>query len=332
MTKKKKHKANKLEEFLSSSTSVNNDSFEKDALEGFSELSVNEAIELKNELDSEFYAKVLEKKNDTRKLWYWLALAASIIGVIGFVVNFYFLNQTNNNQLAIQKKEPIKDKLLPLNETLKQDLQITQEDKATTTLSNKSIKTVKTQVAKSEEKKSETQTQVNFNSSETTLAMQSAAPVSDAIDQGKSESSASIKSIPSTVIVQETLASLEAGKEELDEVQTISAGKKSKLFSKNATAKAQTQSNPIEYLGGYKQLKKDLKPLLIQVNCNKSFEANLFFDSNLKIETIIWNDTILLNNSDKKLIEQQLKVLSNFRIKNGSFNQSNLSYTLKYNP
>lgn len=332
MTKKKKHKANKLEEFLGSSTSVNNDSFEKDALEGFSGLSVNEAIELKNELDSEFYTKVLEKKNDSRKQWYWLALAASIIGVIGFVVNFYFLNQTNNNQLAIQKTEPIKDKLLPLNETLKQDLQITQEDKATTTLSNKSIKTIKTQAAKSEEKKSETQTQVNFNSSETTLAMQSATPVSDAIDYGKSESSASIKSIPSTVIVQETLASVEAGKEELDEVQTISTGKKSKLFRKKAASEAQLPGYSIEYLGGYKQLNKDLKPLLTQVNCNKQFEATLFFDSKLKIETIIWNDTILLNNSDKKLIEQQLKVLSNFRIKNGSFNQSKLSYNLKYNP
>lgn len=332
MSKKKINNPSKLEDLLHSNSSTVNDSFEKDALEGFSELSVDEVFELKNELDSEFYTKVIEKRNNARKLWYWVALAASIIGIIGFIVSFYFPNQTDNEQLAIQKTEPSRDKSLPLSENIKPELQTTQEDKTPTTLPNRSIKTAKTQIAKSEEKKSDTQNQVNYNISETALAMQTKAPVSDARDEGKSEGSASIKSIPSSVLEQETPASSVAEKEELDEVQTISTGKKSKLFRKKAASEAQLPGNSIEYLGGYKQLNKDLKPLLTQVNCNKQFEATLFFDSNLKIENITWNNKMSLNTSDKKLIEDQLKVLSKFMIKNGNTNQSKLSYTLKYKP
>ncbi len=331
MSKKKEHKQSKLEDLLHSNNSIDKDAFEKDAFEGFSELSFDEAVELKNELDSEFYESVMTKKNYSKKSWYWLAAAALLIGVVGFVINFYYPGQSDKQQLVVQKTETTRQKSLPIDEKIILDLENKSEDKENTSNSTQSIKSVISQLSKSDKNISETQNQIDFSSSEAPLAMQSVAPASNDINAGKSED-ANVKSLESNVLMQEALASAPAEQEGIDAIEVVSVAKKSKSLRKNASAEAKPLTEQIEYTGGSEQLYKDLKPLLIKIACNKLFEATLFFDSNLKIEKVIWNDDKFLKKADKKLIQQQLEQLSNFFIKSKSSKESKYSYTLIYKP
>jgi hypothetical protein len=325
---------NILNDFLNKQQVV--DDFDKDALEGYSQLSIQEITELKQKTDNKA-EKLFEKKN--KRAAYWIA-AAVIIVCMGLLVKLFiptneFINTknvaiNNNTENNIEKPKDVSaSKVSELSPDLKEN-DLVQNEESSSTKNQVSRNNLSPEKSKTDNYQTATGA---LNEPVTSLAK--------SLEEKPNLSPIEKESKESFADANDDVAKAETKSEMLiDGEKKESVKKKTSALDKNTpSAPAQAAigdelitENNLYYEGGDKKLTSDLRDLLKTINLNTAFDILISVNDKLEITTVEFIDERELSKDEKNLIKKEIKKLSKFKYKTQPTKNTKSQYKIIYRP
>ncbi|MFN8229754.1 MAG: hypothetical protein U0V03_02405 [Bacteroidia bacterium] len=325
---------NILNDFLNKQQAV--DDFEKEALEGFSQLSNQEITALKHKTDDKA-EKLFDKKN--KPAFYWIA-AAVIIICMGLLIKLFIPSNEfiNKNNVAInnnaekeieQPKDEFNSKVAELSSSTNEN-NLTQKEESSSKSNQVSRNNLTPEKSKSD----------NYQTA-TGALNEPVKSLSKNIDEQTNLSPTEKESKQPFADANDDMAKAETKSEMLsDGEKKESVKKKVSALDKNTpSAPAQAAMgdevitvNNLYYEGGDKNLTSDLRDLLKTINLNTAFDVLISVNDELEVTTVEFIDERELSKDEKNLIKKEIKKLSKFKYKTQPTKNSKSQYKIIYRP
>jgi hypothetical protein len=310
------------------------DDFEREAFEGYSQLSgTEEALEAKAALDNKIYPALFEQPASGKPLRvYWLA-AAAVLLLIGFSVYFILddqivktadiaINQSESQAKVADQpqnaKEEVVQDLLP--NTTKENPNTVQKSTAKTQreITASKQKVVKkddnrnapasAEVAATQENQSKlalTENEVAQTGQEADEALAKTAQVAGSVAQNAPPS-------PAAAADQDLSYSSPASQSPPANYKAAAYSRAKKETGGAINAQKNVSLNAVGYRGGETVFKKDLKTMLLKENIDKKIEGKLKIDSDGKVLSVELKKPNELTQTEVEKVTEILKSLNRF--------------------